>query len=51
MLRPEDFDGAADRMVEIYSRLENFILRDIARRVMNAGKMTATADRLIYKLE
>ena len=51
MLRPEDFDGAADRMVEIYSRIENFILRDITRRVMNAGKMTATADWLIYKLE
>ncbi|HJA65211.1 MAG TPA: phage minor capsid protein [Candidatus Mediterraneibacter cottocaccae] len=51
MLKPEDFDGAADRMVEIYSRLENFILRDTARRVLNAGKLTATADRLIYKLE
>ena len=51
MLRAEDFDGAADRMVEIYSRLENFILRDTARRVLNAGKLTATADRLIYKLE
>ena len=22
MLKPEDFDGAADRMVEIYSRIE-----------------------------
>lgn len=51
MLRPEDFDDVADRMVEIYSRLENFILRDTARRVLNAGKLTATADRLIYKLE
>ena len=51
MLKPDYFEGKADRIVEIYSRLENFILRDTARRVLNAGKLTATADRLIYKLE
>ena len=51
MLNPDYFNGKADRIIEIYSRLENFILRDTARRVMNAGKMTATADRLIYKLQ
>lgn len=32
MLRPEYFEGKADRILELYERLENFILRDIARR-------------------
>lgn len=32
MLRPEYFEGKSDRILEIYERLESFILRDIARR-------------------
>ena len=51
MLRPEYFEGKADRILELYERLENFILRDIARRILKSGKITATADRLLYRLE
>lgn len=51
MLRPEYFVGKADRILELYERLENFILRDIARRILKSGKITATADRLLYRLE
>lgn len=51
MLRPEYFEGKADRISEIYERLENFILRDISRRILKSGKITATADRLLYRLE
>ena len=51
MLRPEYFEGKADRILEIYERLENFILRDIARRILKSGKIIATADRLLYRLE
>ena len=41
MLRPEYFEGKADRILELYERLENFILRDIARRILKSGKITA----------
>lgn len=51
MLRPEYFEGKADRILELYERQENFILRDIARRILKSGKITATADRLLYRLE
>lgn len=51
MLRPKYFEGKADRIVELYERLEDFILRDIARRILKSGKITATADRLLYRLE
>ena len=37
MLRPEYFEGKADRILELYERLENFILRDIARRILKSG--------------
>lgn len=36
MLRPEYFEGKADRILELYERLENFILRDIARRILKS---------------
>ena len=38
-------------MLELYRQLENFILKDITRRLLSAGEMTATADRLIWKLK
>ena len=38
MLRPEYFEGKSDRILEIYERLESFILRDIARRILKSGK-------------
>lgn len=37
-------------MILYYRQLEDFILKDTTRRLLSAGKMTSTADRLIYKL-
>ncbi len=51
MLPPEYFDHKEDRLLELYRQLENFILKDIAQRLLSAGEMTATADRLIWKLK
>ena len=50
MLSPDYFDHKEDRLLELYRQLENFILKDITRRLLSAGEMTATADRLIWKL-
>lgn len=51
MLPPEYFDHKEERLLELYRQLENFILKDITRRLLSAGEMTATADRLIWKLK
>lgn len=51
MLPPEYFDHKEDRLLELYRQLENFILKDITRRLLSAGEMTATSDRLIWKLK
>ena len=51
MLPPEYFDHKEDRLLELYRQLENFILKDITRRLLSAGEMTAIADRLIWKLK
>lgn len=51
MLPPEYFYGKSDRMIELYEQLQIFILKDISRRLLSAGEMTATADRLIWKLK
>lgn len=51
MLPPKYFDHKEDRLLELYRQLENFILKDITRRLLSAGEMTATADRLIWKLK
>jgi len=51
MLPPEYFTNKEDRLLELYRQLENFILKDITRRLLSAGEMTATADRLIWKLK
>lgn len=50
MLKPEYFEGKSDRMVKLYRQLEDFIIKDIAGRLLNAGKMSGTADRLLYKM-
>lgn len=49
MLPPDYFEGKEDRLLELYRQLEDFILKDIARRILSAGEMTATADRMIYR--
>lgn len=51
MLQPDYFTDKADRMVGLYRQLEDWILKDIARRIMKSGQLPATADRLIWKLE
>lgn len=51
MLPPEYFTNKEDRLLELYRQLENFILKDITRRLLSAGEMTATSDRLIWKLK
>lgn len=50
MLKPDYFVGKEDRLIELYRELEEFILKDISGRLLTAGKMTATADRLLAKL-
>lgn len=50
MLPPEYFYGKSDRMIEMYEKLQMWTLKDITRRLLSAGEMTATADRLIWKL-
>ena len=47
MLPPDYFTNKEDRLLELYRQLENFILKDITHRLLSAGEMTATADRLI----
>ncbi len=51
MLKPDYFTNKEDGLLELYRQLENFILMDISRRLLSAGEMTATADRLIWKLQ
>lgn len=51
MLPPDYFSFKEDRLLQLYSELEAFILKDITRRLLSAGEMTATADRLIWKLQ
>ena len=51
MLVPSYFEGKEEKLLSLYQELENFILRDITRRLLSAGEMTATADRLIWKLQ
>lgn len=50
MLPPEYFHGKEKRILAIYQELEDFIMTDISRRILQTGGMTATADRLIWRL-
>lgn len=50
MLKPEYFDGKEQRMVELYQQLSEFILKEAARFLITAGKITPTADRLLQRL-
>ena len=47
--KPDYFTYREDRLLELYRQLENFILKDITRRLLSAGEMTATADRLTHR--
>lgn len=50
MLYPEYFHGRSNRLIELYEILSSWILKEDARLLLNAGEMTGTADRLLYKL-
>lgn len=50
MLMPEYFDGKEQRMMELYQQLSEFILKEAARFLISAGKITPTADRLLQRL-
>lgn len=50
MLPPEYFYGKEQQLLSIYQELEDFIMTDISRRILQSGGMTATADRLIWRL-
>lgn len=51
MLPPEYFYGKSDRMIELHEILAGWILKESTRLLLNAGEMTGTADRLIWKLK
>lgn len=51
MLQPEYFIGKEAKLLSLYQNLESFILKDISRRLLSAGQMTGTADRLIWKMQ
>lgn len=50
MLPPEYFYGKEQQLLSIYQELEDFIMADISRRILQSSDMTATADRLIWRL-
>ena len=51
MLQPEYFNDKADVLIEYYRDLENWILQDIAERLLASDNTSATVDREIWKLE
>lgn len=51
MLEPEYFYGKSDKLIEMYQDLEDWILQDIASRLLKSGDLSGTADRELWKLE
>lgn len=51
MLTPEYFYGKSDRLVELYQELEDWILQDIAMRLLKNGEISGTADRELWRLQ
>lgn len=51
MLTPDYFYGKSDKLVEMYQELEDWILQDIAMRLLKNGEMSGTADRELWRLE
>lgn len=49
MLLPDYFNNKEDRLLKLCRQLENFIFKDITRRLLSTGEMSVTADRLILK--
>lgn len=51
MLTPDYFYGKTDKLIEMYQELEDWILQDIAMRLMKSGELSGTADRDLWKLQ
>ena len=51
MLTPDYFYGKSDKLVEMYQELEDWIIKDIAMRLMKSGELSGTADRELWKLQ
>ena len=51
MLTPDYFYGKSDKLIEMYQELEDWIIRDIAKRLIKSGELSGTADRELWKLE
>lgn len=51
MLTPEYLDHVGDELLDLYSQLDESILRDITRRLVKAGKVTATAQWQIWRAQ
>lgn len=51
MLTPDYFYGKSDKLVEMYQELEDWIIKDIAMRLMKSCELSGTADRELWKLQ
>lgn len=51
MLPPDYFDHAADDLLELYSKLDEAITRDIVRRLVKTGGVSISADWQIQRLQ
>lgn len=53
MTYPDYFDDnpTYEKLITLHRKLEDFILHDIANRLLKNSSMTATADRLIWRLQ
>lgn len=51
MLKPDYFYGKTDKLVEMYQNLENWIISDIATRLIKSGELSGTSDRELWKLQ
>lgn len=53
MIYPDYFDNneIQEKIISLYQQLEDFILHDIANRLLKNSSMTATADCLIWRLQ
>lgn len=51
MLTPDYFFGKSDKLIDMYQNLEDWILQDIAIRLVEAGSLSGTADRELWKIQ
>ena len=51
MLTPDYFFGKSDKLIDMYQNLEDWILQDIANRLVEAGSLSGTADRELWKIQ